>query len=959
MSRFNQHSKFRHVVGKPVKAELCYPDLPAASNSDGKSLAVSTRHLVVAAKSGNGGTLNALSLSETGKRRGQPAQIQAHSSQIYDLQFSPFDDDLLFTGADDGKVCLWRLPSEGVTSNISSAEANFVSHKRRITSIRCHPSANNIIATSSSDKTVRVWDVESSSSKFTIQGHGDQVSDLSWNLDGSLLASACKDKNLRTIDPRQSSIAQTVPGHDGVMGASIVWLRNLNLWATTGFSKFRERQIAIWDPRNLDKAQTTTGIDNSTGSLIPLFDQDTNVLMVAGRGDNTIRVYDVTAAKPFLTELSKVNSQGGPQRDVVALPKRALNVMDIEVMRLFRLADDQVTPVSFTVPRKNKYQFQADLFPDSQSHVPSLEAQAWLAGDNANPILSPLDPEVSGSVTSVAATSTSSSSSSNGSSGFCAAANVQRSSTRKPAVATAAATEDYGYGSTSADAGDKPATTSSSSIELRPSRRQVLEEEERIKNFVPEYTPKAVKVVRSSHFRHIKGSHTKKELFTSNLRFDPSLADFQTIDANDKYFAVPWVGPGGKIAVVPLNVTGRLPDTGLGLVETGSKIADFKFSPFDKDVIAAANEDSHIRLFRIPENLHERVSQNHTEPIADLTGHRRRLISINWHPCAAVLGSTSHDGTIRLWDIESGKEGCAFRGLDDSQLVQAFAFSRDGSRIATTTRDKLVSVFDPRSGSKVDAQWEGHHGVKGMRLTWMGDNDRVITTGFSKSSDREFAIWDVRNTSAPTKRMKMDVAAGILEPVYDRYNGILYCLGKGDISVSYFEIKDEAPHAHFINKYQDNHVLSDGVFLPKQSCNVAKPELMRMLKLTPKGAIIPITFTVPRTRTEFFQDDLFPPVDDTATTSISPSSFFAGQNAAPNSLNLCPAGMTNLSDAPVIVREKKYSFNPLAPVEKEVDLKEAVMSRFFTQMQEHKETDDQNFQTIETTDGCSDSEWSD
>ena len=51
---------------------------------------------------------------------------------------------------------------------------------------------------------------------------------------------------------------------------------------------------------------------------------------------------------------------------------------------------------------------------------------------------------------------------------------------------------------------------------------------------------------------------------------------------------------------------------------------------------------------------------------------------------------------------------------------------------------------------------EGHSGVKGSRVVWLGDRDRIATTGvspgdqcynltddqFSKMSDRQLGLWD-------------------------------------------------------------------------------------------------------------------------------------------------------------------------------------------------------------------------
>ncbi len=50
-------------------------------------------------------------------------------------------------------------------------------------------------------------------------------------------------------------------------------------------------------------------------------------------------------------ELVGVNSDM-PHRSACVLPKRALDVMNTECIRLLKLTKDAVVPVSFTIPRK-------------------------------------------------------------------------------------------------------------------------------------------------------------------------------------------------------------------------------------------------------------------------------------------------------------------------------------------------------------------------------------------------------------------------------------------------------------------------------------------------------------------------------------------------------------------------------------------------------------------------------
>ena len=129
----------------------------------------------------------------------------------------------------------------------------------------------------------------------------------------------------------------------------------------------------------------------------------------------------------------------------------------------------------------------------------------------------------------------------------------------------------------------------------------------------------------------------------------------------------------------------------------------------------------------------------------------------------------------------------------------------------------------------------------------MGDQQKLISVGFSRTSERQFSVWDTRKFDTPLGTVSLDTASGVITPYYDEGTGILFLLGKGDGTISYYEIVDEAPYGHLLSKFQTSDPQVGVAVLPKRYCDVQKVEIARMYKLTTKN-IQPITFTVPRTR---------------------------------------------------------------------------------------------------------------
>jgi len=250
--------------------------------------------------------------------------------------------------------------------------------------------ANNILATTSSDYTVKIWDVETGQAKFDIPGHTDIIQSSTWDYTGNQYATASKDKKVRILDPRANSIVHEIEAHAGIKGMRVTYLGSKNKLFTMGFSKISERQFSLWDPRNPTTALHTENIDTAAGIIMPFYDNDTSVLFLAGKGDGNIRYYEVVDEAPYIHFLSEFKS-ATPQRGMGWVAKTSLDTSSCEIARLLKLTASAVEPIAFTVPRKTDI-FADDLYPPTYAGEPALQAGQWLSGSNAEPKLVTLSP---------------------------------------------------------------------------------------------------------------------------------------------------------------------------------------------------------------------------------------------------------------------------------------------------------------------------------------------------------------------------------------------------------------------------------------------------------------------------------------------------------------------------------------------------------------------------------------
>ena len=147
------------------------------------------------------------------------------------------------------------------------------------------------------------------------------------------------------------------------------------------------------------------------------------------------------------------------------------------------------------------------------------------------------------------------------------------------------------------------------------------------------------------------------------------------------------------------------------------------------------------------------------------------------------------DHTVKIWDIESGKEVFSLKHPD---MVTSMSFSFNGDHLVTVARDKRLRVWDVRA-EKIVSEGPAHSGAKNQRVVWLGNSDRIVTTGFSKLSDRQIGVWDAFNLEKGDLGgfYTVDQSSGIMMPFYDGSNKILYLVGKGDGNIRYFEFQND------------------------------------------------------------------------------------------------------------------------------------------------------------------------
>uniref|UniRef100_A0A2A4JVU7 Coronin n=1 Tax=Heliothis virescens TaxID=7102 RepID=A0A2A4JVU7_HELVI len=369
-------SKYKNAAPIVPKPEACIRDICVGSyQTYGNNICASAAFMAFNWEH-VGSSMAVLPLDDCGRKSKTMPLLHAHSDTITDMEFSPFHDGLLLTGSQDSLVKIWHIPPEGLKESLSTPECTLSQKQRRVENVGFHPVADGLIHVASGHE-LALWDLTKQKEAFVNRDHMEVIQSTSWKKDGKLLATSCKDKKVRIIDPRASTaVADVANSHQNIKDSRIVWLGDQDRILTTGFDSARLRQIMIRDVRNLSQTQKTLELDCSTGILMPLFDPDTNMLFLAGKGDTTILYMELTDREPYLIE--GLRHSGEQTKGACLVPKRALRVMEGEVNRVLQLAGSSVVPIMYQVPRKSYRDYHADLYPDTSGSVTYLSAPMWL-----------------------------------------------------------------------------------------------------------------------------------------------------------------------------------------------------------------------------------------------------------------------------------------------------------------------------------------------------------------------------------------------------------------------------------------------------------------------------------------------------------------------------------------------------------------------------------------------------
>ncbi len=553
------------------------------------------------------------------------------------------------------------------------------------------------LATSSSDKTVRLWDIRASrhpSPLSILTGHNGGVRSVAFSPDGRTLATTSDDSTTRLWDAsnlRQPHPLSTLTDHAG--GWSVAFSPDGRTLATTS----SDSTAQLWDISNSRQPRPLSTLTGHTSGVWSMAFSPDGHTLATGSADNTARLWDFSnphQPKPLGTltgHTSGIHSVAfNPDGHTLATGSadstaRLWDISDSRQPRLLSALTGHTKPihsVAFSLDNRTLATGSAD-----------NTTRLWDVHEPGEPHLLDTLHGHSNTVISVAF------------------------SADRRTLATASL--DH-----TAQLWDLPGpvvaghTKAVSSVAFRPDK----------------HTLATGSLDRPARLWDISDSRRPEPLGAVLGR---------TGDVSSVAFS-----PDGRILVTSSIAVARLWDISnphqphpLGtLTGHGNGILSVAFSP-DGGTLATSSYESAARLWDIS-------NPPQPEQLSSLTGHQSGINSVTFSPDGHTLATGSADDTARLWDISKLRDPVPLGVLDDHTKndVRSVAFSLDGHTLAIGSADTTARLWDisnPHQPKPLSTLTGHRNGVNSVAFSPDG---HTLATG---SADATARLWDISNPHQP------------------------------------------------------------------------------------------------------------------------------------------------------------------------------------------------------------------
>ncbi|KST64929.1 serine/threonine-protein kinase [Mastigocoleus testarum] len=218
--------------------------------------------------------------------------ITGHSDSVHALAISP-DGKILASGSNDKTVRLWNLETGKEIRTITGHSSWVRSVAISQFSIGSENDNDiNILASGSTDKTIKVWNLSTGKLIHTLKGHTQSVTSLAMSPGvkgrSPVLISGSADRSIKIWDLSTGELVRNLEGHTQSITSLAINPANKLSNNKTFASGSTDRTIKIWNISTGELISTLSNDGEAVSSLAYSWDGET---IVSGSEDKTIKIW--------------------------------------------------------------------------------------------------------------------------------------------------------------------------------------------------------------------------------------------------------------------------------------------------------------------------------------------------------------------------------------------------------------------------------------------------------------------------------------------------------------------------------------------------------------------------------------------------------------------------------------------------------------------------------------------